>query len=211
MKKFLVFIYFVSFMMHAKDDLHINCDAALKEFIAIDSYNNENYDAMHAIFTSMNMGYKKLLSTISGDIVRCCRYIKRQVNNNVVAAEYSHLIDQMRLFVKYVKQHKHCWDALQCHDDLRKRYALVFNDQKIVQSVNAAPHLYGISDRCKNKSKAYFDQVVMDLSKISKFEDYLHGDYSILKAHNYVFKIELIRVRNVIYHNNLYKYETSYF
>ena len=36
-------------------------------------------------------------------------------------------------------------------------------------------------------------------------------DYSVLKAHNYVLKIELIKVRNAIYHNNRYKYETSYF
>ena len=188
MKKFLVIVCLFSFGLRAQAELEIHCDAALQEFVAADR-DDTSYDLMHAMYSSLNVGYKKMVSTIHADIIRCRRYIKRHLNNDVAAEQYHALIDEMRSLVRYVKQHKHCWDAFHIHNDIRQRYILAFNNPKIVQSVNADPELYGISERCKHKSRAYFNQVIMDLSRISKLEDYLHGDYSILKAQNYVLKI----------------------
>lgn len=209
MKKFLVVCLF-SFVLHAQNQPEIHCDRALQEFLSNDR-DDTSHDLMHAMYASLNVGYKKMVSTINADIIRCRRYIKRHLHGDVAVEQYHLLIEQMRSMVRYVKQHKHCWDAFHIHNDIRQRYVAAFNNPKIVQSVNADPKLYGVSEQCKHKSKAYFNQVIMDLSRISKLEDYLHGDYSILKAQNYVLKIELIRVRNAIYHNNLYKYETCYF
>jgi len=209
MKKFLVICLF-SFVLHAQNQPEIHCDGALQKFVAAD-YHDTNHDLMHEMYASLNVGYKKMVSMINADIIRCRRYINRHLHGDVAVEQYHLLIEQMRSMVRYVKQHKHCWDAFHVHNDIRQRYVGAFNNPKIVQSVNADPKLYGVSERCKHKSKAYFNQVLIDLSRISKLEDYLHGDYSILKAQNYVLKIELIRVRNAIYHNNLYKYETCYF
>ena len=41
--------------------------------------------------------------------------------------------------------------------------------------------------------------------KISKFEDFVHSDYIDLKLQNYVFKIELVKLRNAILFDKRYK------
>ena len=210
MKKFWFGVLLFSFsLICARDENKLFCEQALQHFIAVDEQNYLNYDVMHTIFSSVDLDAKELMAAIRNDIIRCKRYIRRHPHDD--CAQHKLLLQQLRSFFNYTRKHKHCCSAIQFHNDVRQRYALTFNNPKIVQSINATPHLYGIPYKCKNKCKTYFNQVLIDLAKIDKFEDYLHGDYSTLKAHNYVFKIELVKVRNSIYHNNVYKYETSYF
>jgi len=210
MKKFLIFIFLcLSSIIVSHDEYDLLSGQAFQYFISADEKNNCDYDIMRNIFSSVSFGYKKLLSVIRKDINWCKRYVRQCVDGNCV--EQENLLKKLRSFLRYVKKHKHCCSAMQFHDDLKERYALTFNNSKLIQDIHTMPQVYGLSDTCKNKYKTYFNQVLADLAIINKFEDYLHGDYSTLKAHNYVFKIELIRVRNAIYHNNRYKYETSFF
>ena len=210
MKKFLVGFLFFSFSqiaLAAQDRLC--CQQAFQHFVAVDEQNLLDYDVMNAIFSSVDLDAKELMSAIRKDILGCKRYVRHHLKED--CSQQKLLLQQLRAFFNYVRTHKHCCAAIQFHNDVRQRYALTFNNPKLVKALNETPHLYGLSYKCKNKCKTYFNQVLLDLAKISKFEDYLHGDLSALKAHNYVFKIELIKVRNSIYHNNVYKYETSYF
>ena len=186
----------------------LRCQKPFEHFTTIGLQDSVSYDAMVTIFSSTDKNFDKLSSAIRSDIIRCKRYIRQNAQN---AADQHLLLQQLRSFLHYVKTHKHCCNAIQFHNQIRDRYSLAFNNQQIVQSIHATPELYGLSHKCKHKCKTYFNQVLIDLNKIDRFEDYLHADYSILKAHNYVFKIELIKVRNSIYHNNTYKYEVSYF
>ena len=80
----------------------------------------------------------------------------------------------------------------------------------IVKNIQEDPTLYGV-DNCKYTCRAYFNKVCNDLRILNKFEDTLHANHGALKAHNYVYKIELIKIRNHVYHHTMYKFETRYF
>lgn len=177
-------------------------------FMQADKNNLENYDVMSSIFASTDLSVDKLLSAIRVDLIRCRRYMRV---NDKKSEEQLQVVPELRSFLQYIKTHKHCYNAMQLHAEVQQRYALAFDNPRIVQCIHTTPELYGISKKLKQKCKAYFNQVVKDLAKIDKFEDYLHADHSELKARNYVLKIELIKLRNSIYHDNIYKYETSYF
>jgi hypothetical protein len=206
--------YFFGFLLasysllncYSQDDLRSK--ESFKHFASAQQEQLTDYNVMHAIFSSTPLSFDRFLTAIRVDIIRCKRYIRK---NTDISEQQKILLQQLNSFFRYVKKHKHCYNAMNFHNELRQRYVLAFNNQNIVQCIHLTPSSYGLSARCKNKCKTYFNQILIDLAKISKFEDYLHGDYSELKAHNYVFKIELIKIRNSIYHNNVYKYETSYF
>lgn len=209
MKHYLFGFLLASFSLltcYSQDDLRSK--ESFKLFSATHQADLTDYEAMYTIFTSTSLRFDKLLSAIRIDIIRCKRFIRK---NNENSEQQKILLSQLTSFLQYVKKHKYCYNAMKFHDELRERYALAFNNHNIVQSIHSSPNLYGLSTKCKHKCKSYFNQILIDLARVSRFEDYLHGDHSELKAHNYVFKIELIKIRNSIYHNNVYKYETSYF
>lgn len=189
---------------------------SLESFIAAEQQGSLlAYESMVQIFTSSSLRYDKLCKAIQGDIRSCRRFIrknkfKKDETISKQVFEYNRLLEQLRSFYRYVKEYKECCKAIQFHEQLRQRHQLAFNNPNIVQCVESAPQLYGV-ERSKYKCRAYFSKIAADLRKVDKFEDTIHGDHGLLKAHNYVYKIELIRVRNYVYHNNIYKFETRYF
>lgn len=209
MKHFIFGFLLTSFSLlncYSQDDLRSK--ESFNRFQLANKAHLTNYDTMSSIFSSTPLSFDKLLTAIRIDIVRCKRYIRKNTNKS---EQQKILLEQLNSFLQYLKQHKHYFAAIKFHNELRQRYASAFNNQNIVQCIHLTPTLYGLPTKCKHKCKTYFNQILIDLARVSKFEDYIHGDYSELKAHNYVFKIELIKIRNSIYHNNVYKYETSYF
>lgn len=204
----LSFLFLSSTLVASEYEINLKSEKPLQHFIALQNYDLTSYDAMLTIFSSTSLDFKKLSAGVQTDIIRCKRYIRMHPKN---CEQHKVLLQHLRSFFYYLKKHKHCCAAIQFHNDIQDRYTLAFKNQNIVHSINTTPHLYGISERCKHKCKEYFNRILLDLSKINKFEDYLHGDFSQLKAQNYVYKIELVKLRNSIYHNNRYKYEVSYF
>lgn len=210
MKKYLVsfFCFMMPFFVQAHSELFLKSGIALRNFVLAKEQGIESsYEAMAIIFSDNSMNYGDLRSAIRGDMVRCRRMIRKRSGD---CDKCRFLLQHLKDFYVYVHENKECCKAIQFHNVLNKRYALAFNNPMIVDGVRDTPHLYGV-DKSKYKYRAYFKQVAKDLAIIDKFEDTIHGDHGVLKAHNYVYKIELIRVRNHIYHHNMYKYETRYF
>lgn len=209
MKKLLLIILFLlPCFVESKHELTLKNGQALQFFIEAERKDMLlKYETMVQIFMSTSLSYNKFRDSIHSDITACRRFIRKYAKESI---EYHDLLQHLRAFYEYVKKHKECCKAIQFHEQLRRRYQLAFNNPNIVQSVELAPELYGV-DKHKYKSRAYFNKVSADLRKIDKLEDLIHGDHGVLKAHNYVYKIELIKVRNYIYHNNIYKFETRYF
>ncbi|MGZ6254556.1 MAG: hypothetical protein ACXWL5_01030 [Candidatus Chromulinivorax sp.] len=165
----------------------------------------ESYQVMKDIFTATDFRYRKLKHFVHADIIHIKSLLKKNKNQ-----ELAKLLDDLQHFYRYVKSHKVCHKAIMFHEYLSKKYYLAFNNPNIVQALEGMPDLYGV-DRYKYKSKAYFNTISADLKKLDKFEDDIHADHVILKAHNYVYRIELIKVRNYIYHDILYKFQSRYF
>lgn len=204
---FVLLLFYASLTTcYNQDDLA--CKKPFHNFVATHHEKLTNYEIMSKIFSSAGTTLDNLLSAIRNDITRCKRYIRKNIHH---AIDQKILEQELKSFSSYVKKNKHCYNAINFHNELKERYARAFNNQKIVECIHKNPDLYGLRLKCKKKCKVYFDQIIIDLAKISNFEDNLHGDHIELKAINYVYKIELIKIRNIIYHNNVYKYERSYF
>ena len=209
MKKLLVilFLLFPCFVQ-GQDSLTLRCQEPLQYFIAAEQDNNLlSYDAMSQIFTCTSMNYKQLRKGMRVDMRSYRRFIKKHAPDSLLD---HNLLRQLRSLYKYTKRHKECCKAIQFHKELHQRYQLAFNNANIAHDVETMPYLFGV-ENAKYKSRAYFNMITTDLRKIDKFEDTIHGDHGVLKAHNYVYKIELVRIRNNIYHNNRYKFQTRYF
>ena len=182
---------------------------SLDKFITAEKHQNTlTHETMISIFSYVARSYNAFLKLIRVDIARCKRYIRNHKNDTT---EQKILLDQLRRFYFYAREHKNCFLAIEIHNDLNQRYAIAFNDPLIVQLIEEYPTIYGLSENCKNKCTAYFKKIQFDLAKLEKLEDMIHGNHSILKAHNYVYKFELIKVRNHVYHSNRYKFENCYF
>ena len=200
-------LLFFSFAQ-SQDGTFLRCHQSLRDFIIAESQNALlDYEAMTQIFSDEIISYSKLRKSICNDIKTCRRCIRKKSNNFVECHE---LLKQLYLFDSYVKQHKECCKAIHFHSKLRQQYQLAFDNSNIVECIEMKPYLYGV-EKSKYKSRDYFKKISADLDKIEDFEDTIHGDHGLLKAHNYVYKIELIRIRNHVYHDNRYKYETRYF
>ena len=212
MKVFKLFSFCVLLLVpcfaQVQDELILRSGIALQKFVAVGQKKSvSSYEAMKQIFTATSLNYDHLRQAIRSDITMCRRLIRKHAKDSV---EYRQLLDQLRSFYNYVKEHKECCKAICFHEKLRQRYQLAFNNLDIVQDVESTPELFGVEES-QYKCRAYFNKIVADLRKIEMFEDSIHGDHGVLKAHNHVYKIELIKVRNHVYHNNIYKYETRHF
>ena len=212
MKKLLICIAtFASFVVypHVQPQELTLCSGQLLEyFITAEKQNSLlSYESMVHIFSSLPTSYRAQRKLIRNDIKACREFIRQHASSS---KEHEELLCELLAFSDYVKAHKECCKAIQFHNRLQQRYELAFNNPNIVQAIEAHPVLYGL-ENSKYKCRAYFSKISADLRKIDRFEDTIHGNYGLLKAHNYVYRIELIKIRNHIYHHNIYKFETRYF
>jgi hypothetical protein len=183
---------------------------ALQAFVAAKEINTlESYSSMTGMFHDPFFTYKKLKRAIRTDMAKCRQAIRRMNSDDI--EQYRLILDQLQEFYWYVKTHKECCKAIYFHNTLSQRYIFAFHNTNLVEHFEQSPELFGIKESCKYKHRAFFKKIAKDLKAIDKFEDTIHGDYGMLKAHNYVYKIELIKVRNYIYHTMQYQFETRYF
>lgn len=188
--------------------LYLRCAKVLEQFILAERNNSLNsYDSMISIFSGLHVNYKNLRKMVRHDISKCRIFLRKNNQNSHV---YKRLLHHLRALFFYVKDNRDSYNAIHFHDYLRKHYKLAFNNPNIAECVENDPDLYGVG-HSRHQCRTYFNQITADLREIDKIEDYLHSDNYLLKAHNYVYKIELIKIRNYIYHNNRYKFETRYF
>lgn len=213
MNKYIVIVLLLCFgdmQAHVQEyeELVLHCKPVLQYFITAGQENSlSTYESMVQIFSELPASYRAQRKEIRTDINACRRFMRKYATTSVM---HQRLLDELLALYKYVKKNKECSKAIHFHSKLRQRYQFAFNNPNIVECLEATPALYGV-EHYKYKSRAYIAKVSADFRKIEKFEDTIHADHGLLKAHNYVYKIELIKLRNYIYHHNIYKFETRYF
>lgn len=206
-KNWFLFCFF-SIALHAQPFLVVQSQAMLNDFIVAQQQGCLNeYSAMVTIFSGRSKQSKKLLKILCTDINNCRRFIRKHAQHD---PSFHKLLADLLALYNYVYTNQECCKAIQFHEVLHKKYQYAFHNSDIINSIQLNPHWYGL-EKHRYKYRAYFKKIAADLKKIDTFEDTLHADYGLLKAHNYVYKIELIKIRNIIYHHVRYQFETRYF
>ncbi len=123
--------------------------------------------------------------------------------------ELKKLFDQLQHLSSYVKRHKINNDAILFQKFIKNKYQKLFDmiekNHDVIAFISENKKLFDL----KQDDKGYLDTFLKNLRqvqhRVSEFEDYIHADYIDLKLMNYVFKIELIKLRNAILFDKRYK------
>ena len=120
------------------------------------------------------------------------------------------LCEQLQDLCSYLKNHRLIYNAISVHNEISKTYQLLFdmidNNQDIIVYIDEHKEFFNIEHAGHNYLNIFLKNVKKMSNQVSKFEDYVHSDYIDLKMQNYVFKIELIKLRNAILFDKRYKH-----
>jgi hypothetical protein len=112
----------------------------------------------------------------------------------------------LQRFRKHIKKHRHLYEFLSYSHLLEKRYAYAFGNKYVVEDVYQHPDRYDYSTKKGDRLVKFLKLLLLDLERVDRFETKLHSNYGRLKAWNYSFKIECIKLRNEILLHPWYKY-----
>ena len=207
MQILLAILVSISFSIIECHNLVLKTQTKLDHFVIAQQENSLHaYETVYQMFFDIDMDYHQLRSLIRRDMVQCKKAFKKSAQDFILKQKLSTL----QSFYRYVTSCKILCKALYFHRYLQTKYHHAFCNQNIVDCLYDQPDLYGVA-HAHRKCRTYFKQLSQDLIKVDLFEDLIHADYSELKAHNYVYKIELIKIRNHVYHHTMYKFETHCF
>lgn len=112
----------------------------------------------------------------------------------------------LRRFRLHIKKHHHLYDFLSYSRLLNERYKYAFGNKYLVEDVYQHPDRYDYSPKKGDRLVKFLKLLLLDLYRVDRFETKLHSCYGRLKAWNYSFKIEFIKLRNEILFHPWYKY-----
>ncbi len=150
-----------------------------------------------------DLPYKKLIKQLWSDRT-CAQRLARKDKD-----AWQDFLQNLKMLRKYIKRHKIVYEAICLHDDLKKRYqdlfSMIDNKQDIFDYIDQHRGQFYL----KKSGMTYMDQFLKKVKKlsdkISYFEDHVHADYVAVKMQNYVYKIELIKLRNSILFDRRYE------
>jgi hypothetical protein len=206
MRKYIFTFALFPIFLYAEQSFVLQSQVLLDEFFMLAKHDVLYHaDSIQKIVLINELSSAKLLKQIRKDIRVC--YKKAQHDNNLI---YQDLCVKLQELYKYIDVIKICYDVLQFHKQLKENYYYAWGNLHIVHDIQKAPHLYGLEHN-KHKYKTYVKQINKAIKKLDLFEKILDDNYQRVKAQNYVYRIELIKIRNHIYHHARYKYETYFF
>jgi len=163
----------------------------------------DDYQSIVSLCLYFNKPLAMLIKDLRNDmrIVQCA--IKKE------NLQLQDLYNKLKALCAYLKRHKTIYNAILTHDYIKNLYQSLFNmidnDQDVVEYIDKHREQFGLH----NDDNQYLGNFLKEIKKfsrqISMFEDYVHADYVDLKLQNYVFKIELIKLRNAILFDKRYK------
>lgn len=174
----------------------------LVESLRLEHASND-YKALVSLCSCFNQPFSKLIKQLRCDI-HC---VQKAAKMN--GCECYQLSVQLKGLCSFLKKHKFIYEAITFHKHIVAIYQPLFdmvdNDKDLISYIDAHRELFniGVDDQCFLKK--FLKDVKLASHKISKFEDFVHADYIDLKLQNYVYKIELIKLRNAILFDKRYK------
>ena len=116
-----------------------------------------------------------------------------------------HLFESLTQLKKFLKKYRLQLEVVGHHAAIRAQWGDLFELVDQSQDILPALPLKGIDQAGLKGLKVLIKRMERHLGEIEVFEDRLHADWVDLKLANYVFKIELIRLRNAAIFHPLYR------
>jgi hypothetical protein len=107
-------------------------------------------------------------------------------------------IKKLQGLSRLIRKHAQFFKTHAFHNQLEIKYAFAFDNLCIANTVMAR---FGGDLPLRNFMKDLQD----DLAQLESHEDKLHSRYGYLKSYNHALKIELIKIRNSIIYQDIYK------
>jgi len=159
---------------------------------------------------TVHLDYLKQLNRDVAVLKKIMKYQRK--NNENIDLEQS-LVDSLSQLHKFLKKYRLQLEVVGRHAAIRAEWGDLFDLVDKGQDILPCLPGKGIEQSGRKGLKILVSRMERLLGEISSYEDRLHADWVDLKLTNYVFKIELIRLRNAAIFHPLYRgmpIQTSY-
>lgn len=175
---------------------------SLVESLRLEHARND-YKAMVSLCSCFDKSLQDLIKQLRKDMRTVQLAIKKE------NADLQGLYNQLRDLCAYIKRHKNIYNAILVHNNISELYQSLFdmidNNEDVIAYIDSNREFFGLKNIDSDYLHVFLKKIKIISHQISKFEDYVHSDYIDLKMQNYVFKIELIKLRNAILFDKRYK------
>lgn len=162
-----------------------------------------NYEATVSLFSCFDSSLPYLIKQLRKDVQTVYLSMKKE------EAGLRGLYSQLQELCAYLKKHKAIYNAVLVHNNIKKLYQPLFDkidkSEDVIDYIGKNRELFGLQKVDDNYLGVFLKKIKVESRQIGKIEDYVHSDYIDLKMQNYIFKVEFIKLRNVILFDKRYK------
>ncbi|MCX5924497.1 MAG: hypothetical protein NTZ68_03680 [Candidatus Dependentiae bacterium] len=170
---------------------------------------------MNHLFLLINTPSDELIAQMRSDnqaLKKSLKKLKRlQRRQEIADSDLEKNIEELKKYhqdyadlYSYIKKYDLNNDVAVFHQNLKKRWSTLWDCINQGEDIVCLLKDCGIHQSDVTGLKELIVIVKQDQKKINEYEDLLHTDWIDLKLANYVYKIELIRLRNAAYFHTLY-------
>lgn len=181
------------------------CQTSVDAFVRLhESGQLDDYKGMVQLFQSFDQPVSKVVKILRNEVQKLKKSLKSKPDQ-----ETEKLLTHMQMLLSFVKKHKIQYEAIRFHREIELKYQELFDmveeSKDIIAYISQNLEQFDL----EKSDKKFLHTFVKDLRQVSHrvslYEDYIHADNIDLKLQNYVFKIELIKLRNSILFDKRYK------
>lgn len=204
----LLFVFFIAFSLEA---LPSSVEPAYQLFLDFEEADDlDHEDSIERIFKAFEshglVAKKEIAQAIQAEVKVVFKEMKQTRTDAVGFQSVLKKRQGLKRLRSHIKKHRHLYEFLSYSRLLERRYKDAFGNKYLVEDVYQHPDRYDYSKKKGDRLVKFLKLLLVDLSRVDRFETKLHSSYGRLKAWNYSFKIECIKLRNEILFHPWYKY-----
>lgn len=202
---FIIFYSLGQLTCHSVDEIQKKYANFLQKFnVVLQQKNSTEYPILVDLFENFQKPSGLLLKQVRQDIQKIKKTLKKEKSSKLV-----NLSHDLARFMSFLKKHKVIYDALLVHRNIKHLYQKLFDlldkNQDIISYIMQHKNQFDLQQNDQYCLHTFVENIKKHRHKISQIEDYVHSDYIDLKLQNYVYKIELVKLRNAIIFDQRYR------
>lgn len=163
----------------------------------------KDYDAMLSFCSCFDGPFSKAVKELRNDTQAVLLLLKKE------GADVQCFYNQLKDLSLFLKKNKLVFNAILEHNRIENLYRHLFDmidsNEDIVSYIDKHRELFGLQNAGDSYLSLFLKDVKNASRQVGRIEDSIHSDSIDLKMQNYVFKIELIKLRNAILFSKQYK------
>lgn len=188
------------------EDIQLSHDKVVTTFTGLQKEDKvADRQALQQLFKVAHAAESDYLKQLLRDIAQLKKVIKKKRKNKENVDAEKQIMDSLTALHRFLKKYRLQIEIVGHHAQLRSGWGDMFDLVDKGQDILSALPSKGIQEPGIKGLKSLIRKMERLLGKIDEYEDRLHADWVDLKLTNYVFKIELIRLRNAAIFHPLYK------